>query len=226
MERKLETLFESYARRGDVGALEQVFDRAAPELMKIALHLAHGAAQAEDLVQATFVRAIENAARFEPGRALLPWLIGILANEAARARRDGRRMLDPERLQQRSSADPVEESAGREISSQLASAVRALPSPYRDVLAPHLLEGERAVDIARKLERAPGTVRMQILRGLELLRKALPPSFAGAALLASGTRGHAAVREIVRARAAELAPSLAAPGTAVPTSILGKAAMS
>ena len=94
MDRDLESLFERYARRGDVGALEQVFDGAAPELLRIALHLSHDATQAEDLVQATFVRAIENAARFEPGRALLPWLIGILAHEAARARRDGRRVLE------------------------------------------------------------------------------------------------------------------------------------
>src|SRR5262245_1352408 len=111
----LETLFARFACKGDVDALEQVFDRAAPELLRVALHLAPDAAQAEDLVQATFVRAIEHAGKHDGERAVLPWLIGILAHEAARARRDSRRSVDPARVEERASVDPAEASATREV---------------------------------------------------------------------------------------------------------------
>lgn len=204
METDLETLFDRYRRRGDAAALEEVFDRTAPELMRLAMHLAPGAAAAEDLVQATFLRVLEHADRFDAGRSLTAWLIGILVHEGASARRS-RRDVDPERLVERTSADPLDEAAGAELTGTLHAAVRGLPEPYGSVLSAHLIDGARAVDIAGRLDRAPGTVRMQILRGLELLRSALPPSLATAAFLALGTRGDAAVKAAVLARAAELA---------------------
>src|SRR5262245_3656568 len=117
----LEDLFARFSGKGDVEALDEVFERTAPELLRIALHLAHDAPQAEDLVQATFVRALENAKRFRGARKLMPWLIGILAHEAARARRDGRRVIDPARLAERASEDPAEHSAAREVSEELAA---------------------------------------------------------------------------------------------------------
>lgn len=211
MEHDLETRFERWRRHGDVRALEQVFDGAAPELLKLALHLAPGASEAEDLVQATFLRALERAAQFDARRALVPWLVGILVHEAARARRERARVVDPARLPARTSADPAHEVADGELAAELTRAVQALPAPYREVVHAHVLEGERAVDIATKLERAPGTVRMQILRGLELLKKALPPSLASAALVSTDPRGHAAVKAAVLSRAAQLAPALTAP---------------
>lgn len=220
--------FERFRTRGDVAALERVFDKTASELMRVALHLASDPARAEDLVQATFVSAIEHAASWDRGRPLLPWLLGILARQAARARREAGRSIDPERLVERESLDPADESASAELSRRLASALHALPSPYRDVLEPHLLEGARAVDIARQLDRAPGTVRMQILRGLELLRRALPASLATTGLLAIGTRGHAAVRAAVLRKAGETAGALAAGSSASvpPLLFLGGLAMS
>jgi RNA polymerase sigma-70 factor (ECF subfamily) len=205
MEIDLEALFDRYRRHGDAAALEQVLDGAAPELLRLAMHLAPGAAAAEDLVQATFLRAIEHAGRFDAGRSLMAWLIGILMHEGARARRERARGIDPERLEERESVDPLDEAAGAELTGVVRDAVCGLPEPYATVLRAHLLDGARAVDIASRIGRAPGTVRMQILRGLELLRKALPPSLATAAFLATGTRGHAAMKAAVLARAAELA---------------------
>src|SRR5262249_29337843 len=80
----------------------------------------------------------------------------------------------------------------------------------------------RGVEIARALERPPETVRSQLHRGLELLRKALPrglavPALALAATGAFAGRGLAAVRAAVHAQAlaqqAALAASTGATGT-------------
>ena len=46
-----EVLFERYRSRGDARALGELFDRTAPSLLRIALHLARDPAAAEDLLQ-------------------------------------------------------------------------------------------------------------------------------------------------------------------------------
>src|SRR5262245_40460092 len=80
--RRLERLFERYRRRGDVAALAKVFDRTAPEVLRVANVLAAQPAEAEDLLQATFLTAIERADAYDATRPLVPWLVGILRNHA------------------------------------------------------------------------------------------------------------------------------------------------
>jgi DNA-directed RNA polymerase specialized sigma24 family protein len=73
-ERDLEALFDRFRAAADNGALARVFDRTAPELLRIARHLAGSAGEAEDLLQATFLVVIERAERYDPARPLRPWL--------------------------------------------------------------------------------------------------------------------------------------------------------
>lgn len=61
----LEELFTRFREHGDLDALAQVFDRSAPRLLAIARQLVSPEATAEDLVQATFVTAIESAQKFD-----------------------------------------------------------------------------------------------------------------------------------------------------------------
>jgi len=84
----LATLFVRY-RRGDLDALGEVFDRTAPRLLRLAMHLVHSAADAEDLVQATYVQAMRLAATFDAERPLLPWLLALLAGPARTCRGAG-----------------------------------------------------------------------------------------------------------------------------------------
>ena len=80
--RSLETLFVRFRKRGDSEALARVFDAVAPELLRSGVHLVGDEAEAEDLVQATFLTAIERRESFDATRALRPWLVGILSNQA------------------------------------------------------------------------------------------------------------------------------------------------
>src|SRR3990172_8774798 len=75
-------LFERFRCGGDVAALGELFDRVAPALLRIALPLARDPAAAEDLLQGTFLRAIEVRDEWDGCRPLLPWLCGILQNRA------------------------------------------------------------------------------------------------------------------------------------------------
>ena len=53
----------------------------------------------------------------------------------------------------------------------MKQSIARLPKPYQPVLHLHLGHGLSAQDIALALGRPPGTVRTQLVRGMELLRK-------------------------------------------------------
>lgn len=196
--RTVETAFARYQAKGEAAALAIVFDRTAKELLRLARHLAADATQAEDLVQATFLTVIESAPSHEAGQPVLPWLCGILANHARSERRQGRRAPDPSRLRPDNVQDVHAEASERELREEVRETIAQLPEVYRPVLRLWLEHGLEAHEIAATLERPTGTVRAQVTRGIEQLRRALPAGLAGAAAIAVGTgRGLAAVRSQV-----------------------------
>ena len=210
MERSEDELFERFRETGDPGALGEVYDAVAQELFQIAVHLAESPAAAEDLLQSTFVAAIEGAARFEPGKRVLPWLVGILANQAKSARASRSRTPDPQRVTQPSAAlAPDSAAIEAELAERLDGTLERIPSPFRPVLVLRLKHGFTPAEIAYALQRPPATVRTQLARGLEALRRILPASFAGGAafLLAGSARGLDAVRDAVVAQAASFQPT-------------------
>jgi RNA polymerase sigma-70 factor (ECF subfamily) len=225
-----ERLFERYRRRGDSAALAEVFDRTAPELFGLAARLAPAPGLAQDLLQQTFLSAIEAAESWDARRRLEPWLVGILVREARLMRRRERRVLDPDRLATPAGADPAQAAEERDFAHALRRTLEALPARYRSVLELYLWKEMGASEIARELGRTNGAVRVQIHRGLELLRKALPAGFAlaGAHDVVSAY-GLAEVRAAVLAGAgratATTGPALAGGSGEVAGAILGGVVM-
>lgn len=198
--RTVEIAFARYQAKGEAAALAIVFDRTAPELLRLARHLAHDVTQAEDLVQATFLTAMESPSSHESGRPVLPWLCGILANHARSTRRQARRKPEPSRLRGDNVQDVHEEALALELHEEVREAVAQLPEVYRPVIRLWLEHGLEAHEIAATLERPAGTVRAQVTRGMEQLRRILPAGLAGATAIAVGTgQGLAAVRKEVLA---------------------------
>ena len=72
-----------------------------------------------------------------------------------------------------------------------------MPDNYRRVLNLRLVHGLSNVEIAHSLGMPAETVRTQVHRGMERLRKLLPAGLAGAVTLLTTGRGLAAVREAV-----------------------------
>ncbi|MBL8863479.1 MAG: sigma-70 family RNA polymerase sigma factor [Planctomycetes bacterium] len=207
-----EARFELWRARGDAEALAEVFDALAPGLLRLAIHLVGDAAAAEDLVQQTFVTAMERAAGWDARRPLEPWLQGILANHARDLRKSARRAHDPDfdlgAVLARAEDAPLESASRRELSGELARAVDALEEPYRAAVLLRLRHGMEAADIAHVLGRSPGAVRVQLHRARELLKRALPAGIASALVaLASPARGLGTVRDQVLEHAARLAPA-------------------
>ena len=210
----IDQAFSRYHATGDPRALAVVFDATASELYRLAWHLVGERNAAEDLVQTAFLTAIEDAASFEPGREVLPWLCGILANRARDARRRERlRHAARAHTRDESTADPVSEASTRELEQALAEQVRALPEPYRHVLILHLEHGLGAKEIAEAHDRPAATVRSQIQRGLDLVRRALPAGFAAGITACPPPGGLDRVREIVLAHSGGSAATVGTAGT-------------
>ena len=146
-----------------------------------------------DLVQETFLEAHRDFPRFDGSteRELLAWLRRILArNLADQARRqkaglrDYRRQVSLEAMLDRSSArmqqalaavvsSPSAAAAQREQAVLLADALADLPPDYREVIILRNLERLRFEEVAARMGRSPGAVRMLWTRALERLSRAL-----------------------------------------------------
>jgi len=205
-----EELFDRFRRQGDVAALGRLFDETAPELLRIAHALEPDPAAADDALQETWLAAIRRPERYEPGRRVLPWLVGILQLEVRMIRRGERRIVDPERLaRNRDSVDPAREAARREDAARVHEALEALPEPYREPAVLRWREGLEPTEIARRRGDRPGTVRSLLSRALARLRR-----LAGVpAVFGFGrARGLRSIRRVVlREAAARFAVQAAAP---------------
>ena len=212
----VEDLFLRF-RRGETRALAAVFDRTAGELWRVARCLSKDRGAADDLVQATYLSAMQSAARWRAEQPLMPWLLGILANHVRRAARRERREVPAAALVERAAEDPVVAAERQELREVLRARVEELPETYRAVLVLQLEHGMTAAEVAHALGRPRATVRSQLHRGLEMLRRTLPAALAVYA-------GHAeSVPDLGRVRGALMAAagvSTAVVGTAVGVGVM------
>lgn len=217
--RQLDRQFARFYRTRDAAALSFVFDRTAAELLHVAAWLVRNRADADDLLQRTFLTAIEQRAAFAQQRRVRPWLLAILANHARNLRR-ARARTAPELPPPAPAVDPVQAAADAEFASWLAAAQAAIGPPYQEVLELHLQQGLNAREIAERLGRPAGTVRTQLMRALQRLRRQLPSGFVAAAI---GWRIEPAALAAARAEVLAAVPPAAAVvcSATVPTILLG-----
>ncbi|MFO1054598.1 MAG: sigma-70 family RNA polymerase sigma factor [Planctomycetota bacterium] len=223
MTQSLEELFARFQATADPRAIAAVYDRVAPDLLLLAVHLGVRDGDAEDLLQATFVAAIQSASSYQNGRPLLPWLMGILGNQAKHLWRDRRRKPDADRAPgpSPSGPDPLEAAAQSEFAEEFARKLRALPAGYRDTLTLRFVHGLTPTQIAHSLGVPVDTVKTRLKRGTELLRRALPAGFAALVIAQL-----APARDLASVRRAVLAAAEAARAARTPTLFgigLGKA---
>lgn len=197
-----EQIFERFQQNGNPADLAKVFDATAPQLLLLAAHVSPDGGAAEDLLQETFLVAMEKAEQWHATRPLLPWLAGILrhrAQDLARKLRLRRPAAElPDVVVAAEGVGPLSEAESNELLRRVQQALDALESPFREALVLRLVHGLQPTEIAHALGRPPATVRGQLKRGLEALRGLLPVSLAsGLALLLLPGRGIAATRAAV-----------------------------
>ena len=162
------------ARRGDRSAFEQLYRNYARMVHGLLLACApHDAV--EDLAQDVFLQAYRKLPRLRDDAAFGGWLAAIARN---RARDHFRRAPVPAEELPDGLAGPGSASAEAEAALALA-AIRALPEAYRETLMLRLVEGMTGNEIAGRTGLAPASVRVNLHRGMKLLRERLSGSREG-----------------------------------------------
>jgi len=158
-----------------------------PSLYGAALRLTRKPADAEDLVQDTYLRAFRGFAGFQEGTNLKAWLYRILTNSYINTYRKKQREpqivegpddLDEWYLFDRLGGRAVEDSAENEVLGKIPDAAvkRALESLSENFRLPVLLadvEGFSYREIADIMDTPIGTVMSRLHRGRKALEKAL-----------------------------------------------------
>ena len=151
-------------------------------LYRTALRLTRSPADAEDLVQDTYLKAFRAADSFEPGTNLRAWLFTILHNTARNRFRDrarealtvdseqAERALDASVLDRPGSNDNPETLLLRDtLGPELQAAVDALPDTFRQAVWLRDVEDFTYAEIAGMLDIPIGTVMSRISRGRRML---------------------------------------------------------
>jgi RNA polymerase sigma-70 factor (ECF subfamily) len=145
-----------------------------------ALRLTRNEADAQDLVQDTYVKAFRNSKQFEPGTNLKAWLFTILHNTFRNRRRDSGRdpvEVDSERVELSAEADPAatpeEQLLRAAMGPELQAALDGLPEAFREAVWLRDVEEFPYAEIAEMLGIPVGTVMSRISRGRRMLYEAL-----------------------------------------------------
>lgn len=152
---------------------EALVHALATDLYRYAVWLCRDQAQAEDLVQETFLRAWRSLDSLRDEKAAKGWLLTILRREHARQyerhvpERDHE--VDPDDLAGGS------DSATAEITA-LRRAIAGLAEEYREPLLLQNLAGYSCAEIAQLLGLSPGAVMTRLFRARQKLRAALEGS--------------------------------------------------
>ncbi len=203
-------LFLSYRTSGDPEALTQLFDAASAELLALARHLTVDRSRAEDLLQETFLSAIEMADSWDSERAVMPWLVGILMNKARSARRRANRDLDHSRLKEAHAPDCLQVAQLNELKLEVHKAIQGLSPKDARLLSDVLERDVTPRELAAETGVAMGTLRVRLHRAMTRLRHALPAGFASGGLML-GFGGLPGIRRAIHkaavARQAQAAPA-------------------
>ena len=151
-------------------------------LYRAALRLTRVPADAEDLVQETYLKAFRSADRFEPGTNLRAWLFTILHNTARNRARDRARdhvVIDSEVVDQAADgaaygpspavATPETLLIRDTLTPELQGAIDALPEAFREAVWLRDVEEFSYAEIAQMLGVPAGTVMSRISRGRRML---------------------------------------------------------
>jgi RNA polymerase sigma-70 factor (ECF subfamily) len=164
------------AQGGDRAALSALYDLLADRVYRFALFRVGSPADAEDLVQRTFLKMIEALPGYrQRGVPFEAWFFRLARNGVIDHLR-GRRSHEPLEalISMRSPDHGPEESAM--LAAEFATvedAMRDLTAAQREVIAYRFMAGLTPREIGYVMNKREGTVRALQFRGLETLRRSL-----------------------------------------------------
>jgi RNA polymerase sigma-70 factor (ECF subfamily) len=153
------------ARRGDRSAFGRLYELFGRMVHGVLLtRVPHDVA--EDLVQDVFIQAMRRLEGLRDPAAFGGWLAMIARNRANDFHRQSRETTELKEDSARQ-APPSPEAV------QVLDIIKALPEAYRETLVLRLAEGMTGPEIAERTGLTPESVRVNLHRGMKLLRERL-----------------------------------------------------
>jgi RNA polymerase sigma-70 factor (ECF subfamily) len=155
------------AREGDHGAFARLYERYARVIHGLLLARAPRA-DVEDLVQEVFLAAWNRLDGLRDPAAFGGWLSMIARNRATDFLRRGVECVElPDDLRAH------DDTSARTEAHAVLEVISALPDAYRETLVLRLVEGLTGPEIAERTGLTPASVRVNLHRGMKLLREKL-----------------------------------------------------
>ena len=165
-------------RSGDEHAFQELVDSYKGLVFALIARTLQDRSRAEDLAQEVFLRVHRGLPYFRGEARLSTWIYRIVANVCVQEHggRPAPASLDDGQTvgEVRAATASIDRQFGDlELRDRLEKAIARLPPHYRLVIAAHYLEGVRYEDLADALQMPLGTVKSQLHRAKEQLRRLL-----------------------------------------------------
>ena len=163
-------------RRGDEGAFQELVDQYKDLVFALLARTVQDRSRAEDLAQDVFLRVHRGLPYFRGEARLSTWIYRIVSNVVAQDH--GRTpppalSLDEGSGRSKAPAETDRQFGDLELRDRLEKAIARLPANYRLLVAAHYLDGVRYEDLAEALQLPLGTVKTQLFRAKQQLRRLL-----------------------------------------------------
>jgi RNA polymerase sigma-70 factor (ECF subfamily) len=185
-----EAVLVSAARKGDIGAFEELVRRYDRNVFRIAQHITQNREDAEDVVQDAFLKAYQNLGQFQGQSKFYTWLVRIAVNEALmrlRRRRPERMVSLDEDVKTEEdsmpreiadwSPNPEQQYTQGELKDILSRTIQGLPASFRTVFVLRDVEGLSTEETAEALGLSIPAVKSRLLRARLQLRERLNKYF-------------------------------------------------
>jgi RNA polymerase sigma-70 factor (ECF subfamily) len=187
-EREIDQQLVERVQRGDKKAFELLVSKYQRKLMRLVSRLVHDQAEAEDVVQESFIKAYRALPSFRGESAFYTWLYRIGVNTAknylvTQGRRaptstdadidEAETFVDAEGL--RDINTPESLLASKQIAETVNAAMSSLPEELRNAITLREIEGLSYDEIAEVMLCPIGTVRSRIFRAREAIAEKLRP---------------------------------------------------
>src|SRR3954466_10380683 len=162
-------------RSGDEHAFQELVDRYKDLVFALIARTVQDRSRAEDLAQDVFLRIHRGLPYFRGEARLSTWIYRIVANLCLQeqARPPAAVSLGDERPREKAPSAPDRQFGDLELRDRLEKAIARLPANYRLLVAAHYLNGVQYEGLAEALQLPLGTVKTQLYRAKQQLRRML-----------------------------------------------------
>ena len=174
MEPVNERVLVERCRSGDESAFQELVDRYKGLVFALIARTVQDRSRAEDLAQEVFLRVHRGLPYFRGEARLSTWIYRIVANAVTQdyGRTPKTASLDDERGALAAAAAD-RQFKDLEVRDRLEKAIARLPANYRLLIAAHYLDGVQYEGLAEALQLPLGTVKTQLYRAKQQLRRML-----------------------------------------------------